>query len=130
MNRYHHQIVPNATKKSYILAIFCASLISIFKRCKRKKKEWNLSRNVHVRGVESMSLQNWKCKAVNKMVLRNLPTLPTYLFYRSRRILFSGRIEKPSSLFLGNITQGKFFHSTRNKRICETRFLRTFKSIY
>ena len=67
---------------------------------KEREKEWNLSRNVHVRGVESMSLQNWKCKAVNKMVLRNLPTLPTYLFYRSRRILFSGRIEKPSSLFL------------------------------
>jgi len=73
---------------------------------KEREKEWNLSRNVHVRGVESMSLQNWKCKAVNKMVLRNLPTLPTYLFYRSRRILFSGRIEKPSSLFLVNITQG------------------------
>ena len=100
MNRYHHQIVSNATKKSYILAIFCASLISILKRCKRRRKKWNLSRNVHVRGVESMSLQNWKCKAVNKMVLRNLPTLPTYLFYRSRRILFSGRIEKPSSLFI------------------------------
>ena len=116
MNPYHHQIVPNKNLTfwlSYVHHLFLS-----LRDAKERKKEWNLSRNVHVRGVESMSLQNWKCKAVNKMVLRNLPTLPTYLFYRSRRILFSGRIEKPSSLFLVNITQGKFFHSTRNKRIC------------
>jgi len=67
----------------------------------KKKKEWNLNKNVVWEVLKAWSFKNWKCKAVNEKVLKqsDILPLPTYLFCRSRRILFSGTIANPSSLF-------------------------------